>query len=45
MEDGFHVINQSMGSQDAISVHPSFNVHNCKETLELVEKLGGKKHL
>ncbi|KAM0245474.1 hypothetical protein ACHAQJ_010556 [Trichoderma viride] len=45
MEDGFHVINQSIGSEDAISVHPSFNVKNCKETLEQVEKFGGKKQL
>lgn len=45
MEDGFHVINQSMGSTDAISVHPSFHVKNCKDTLEEVERLGGKKHL
>lgn len=45
MEDGFHVINHSIGSQDALSVHPSFNVKNCKETLELVEKLGGKTQL
>jgi predicted enzyme related to lactoylglutathione lyase len=45
MEDGFHVINQSMGSTDAISVHPSFHVKNCKDTLEEVERLGGQKHL
>lgn len=45
MEDGFHVINQSMSSTDAISVHPSFYVKNCKDTLEEVERLGGQKHL
>ncbi|RFU73252.1 glyoxalase bleomycin resistance dioxygenase [Trichoderma arundinaceum] len=45
MEDGFHVTNHSIGSQDAISVHPSFNVRNCKDTLALVEKHGGKTHL
>lgn len=45
MEDGYHVINQSMGSIDAISVHPSFYVKNCKDTLEEVERLGGQKHL
>ncbi|KAL7944695.1 hypothetical protein V8C42DRAFT_325610 [Trichoderma barbatum] len=45
MEDGFHVINHSIGSHDCLSVHPSFNVKNCKETLELVEKLGGKTQL
>ncbi|KAL5086970.1 hypothetical protein V8C43DRAFT_276707 [Trichoderma afarasin] len=45
MEDGYHVINHSIGSQDAFSVHPSFNVKNCKETLELVTKLGGKTKL
>jgi predicted enzyme related to lactoylglutathione lyase len=45
MEDGFHVINHSIDFQDGLSVHPSFNVRNCKETLELVEKLGGKTQL
>ncbi|KAM0512446.1 hypothetical protein ACHAPE_008896 [Trichoderma viride] len=45
MEDGYHVINQSMGLTDAISVHPSFYVKNCKNTLEEVERLGGQKHL
>ncbi|KAL7786258.1 hypothetical protein V8C37DRAFT_392720 [Trichoderma ceciliae] len=45
MEDGFHVINHSLGSQDAISIHPSFNVKNCKETLDKVEELGGKAQL
>ncbi|KAL7813721.1 hypothetical protein V8C26DRAFT_154571 [Trichoderma gracile] len=45
MEDGFHVINHSIDFQDGLSVHPSFNVVNCRETLELVEKLGGKTQL
>ncbi|KAH6604811.1 hypothetical protein Trco_006518 [Trichoderma cornu-damae] len=45
MEDGFHATNHSAGSQDAISLHPSFNVKNCEETLAEVEKLGGKTHL
>jgi predicted enzyme related to lactoylglutathione lyase len=45
MEDGYHVINQSIGLKDAISVHPSFYVKNCKNTLEEVERLGGQKHL
>ncbi|PTB69967.1 hypothetical protein BBK36DRAFT_1189090 [Trichoderma citrinoviride] len=45
MEDGFHVINHSIDFQDGLAVHPSFNVRNCKETLELVETLGGKTQL
>ncbi|EHK26541.1 uncharacterized protein TRIVIDRAFT_111973 [Trichoderma virens Gv29-8] len=45
MEDGFHVINHAIGARDCLSVHPSFNVENCKKTLELVEKLGGKTQL
>lgn len=45
MEDGFHALNHSLSSPDAISIHPSFNVKDCKETLDRVEKLGGKTHL
>ncbi|TFB04074.1 hypothetical protein CCMA1212_003473, partial [Trichoderma ghanense] len=45
MGDEFHVINHSIDFQDDLSVHPSFNVRSCRETLELVEKLGGKTQL
>ncbi|KAL6878545.1 Glyoxalase/Bleomycin resistance protein/Dihydroxybiphenyl dioxygenase [Trichoderma novae-zelandiae] len=45
MEDGYHVINHAINFKDGMSVHPSFNVRNCKETLGQVEKLGGKTQL